>query len=590
MATTHVLTHYPKEWNLITASLLAGSPQRGGTQIPSPFCLTSVCRVLDKEAERLKAETHRVRALQMAQTPLSTLTPYYHDKAKSWREAEESFQHHGGIEQVAHFLTTFTLTEHTALTTQVARGLARQLGGDWHPLTGLHPLGLMASLPLTCGPLLTDDMIVAGIMHPRTGAPATAGAPIVLDWQGTSPRIDRATPTPLITLVGRRGEIMPVDPFANRSGGYSMAIVGAPGSGKSLMMNEIAFATLLRGGVVWVIDVGHSYRKTCDLLSGEYLQFSETDVWNLNPLQLLSPGSVDRLDDVVSVLNELLMPAQRFTALERSALTQAIDRTVKWAHFEEHRTATLRDLDAFLAQSAVGDHRIADLRAMLTPYLGPFAKWFDGTGKPLTFQNRFTVLELEGLSGHPALRQTVLMMLMLIIDETMARDRTTIKAVLIDEAWDLMGKGQSGSFIESGFRRARKHKGSFVVATQALGDFWLSPTARAAWSCADTRFFLRQDTDQVATLMTRGDFVADEGFLATLKSLTTVAGQYSEILVQTGDCPPAVGRLTIDRLSQLLFSSNPAEVTAIQAWREAGADILTALQNVAAGRFAPARN
>lgn len=102
--------------------------------------------------------------------------------------------------------------------------------------------------------------------------------------------------------------------------------------------------------------------------------------------------------------------------------------------------------------------------------------------------------------------------------------------------------------------------------------------------------FLRQDTGQVATLMTRGDFVADEGFLATLKSLTTVAGQYSEILVQTGDCPPAVGRLTIDRLSQLLFSSNPAEVTAIQAWREAGADILTALQNVAAGRFAPARN
>ena len=34
----------------------------------------------------------------------------------------------------------------------------------------------------------------------------------------------------------------------------------------------------------------------------------------------------------------------------------------------------------------------------LEPYLnGPLARWFDGSGRPIDFSSRLTVLELEGL-------------------------------------------------------------------------------------------------------------------------------------------------------------------------------------------------
>ena len=588
IATSLVLKNYPAPWHLWSASLLMGSPERGGTQIPSPFVMTSIMRVLDEADERMKASSHHVRALQMQRSQLSLFTNHYLSKAREWQHAVNSFKGEGGIEAVSHIVTVFAHPSQHDRAVQAVKSLARQLGGEWREMTGLHTLGLMATLPLCCGPLLADDLKTVGLLPRRTGATALAGAPVVLEWQGSERRVDETRPTPLVTLVGRRGELMPLDPFANRNGGYSMAIVGMPGSGKSLLMNALASATLLRGGIVWVIDIGRSYEKIADLFSGDFLEFSERDVWNLNPLQLLANGSTERLDDVVAIMAELLSPHEALGQLERSTLTNLIADIVRHAN-REGRVANFTDLayalDAVIAQT--GDQRIRDLRTELGPYLGPYAQWFDGTGRPLTFQNRFSVLELEGLKGHAALRQAVLMTLMLIIEDTMSKDRETIKMVFIDEAWDLMKVGHSAQFIESGFRRARKHRGSFVVATQGLKDFFSSPTAEAAWSCAETKCFLRQNSDQVASLIATNRFSADPGFLAQLKSLTTVAGEFSEMIVKSGDNPMAIGRFTIDRRSQLLFSSNPAEVAQIRRWQRAGATLLEAVTEVALGHVAP---
>ena len=179
------------------------------------------------------------------------------------------------------------------------------------------------------------------------------------------------------------------------------------------------------------------------------------------------------------------------------------------------------------------------------------------------------------------------MTLMLWIEKTMSLDRRTVKLVLIDEAWDLMGSGHSGKFIASGFRRARKHKGGFVVATQSLADFFKSETAEAAWSCADTRIYLRQDAECLSSLEAKGHLATDPWFRAALPSLTTVRGAWSEMIVKVGDAPPAIGRLVLDRFMQVLYSSLPAEVSAVNAWREAGATMAASVSAVANGAFEP---
>lgn len=583
---------YPeRKWSLLTATGLLGESTRGGSQIPCPFMLTSIISLLDNASERVKAEGHRMRAMQMSKTPISQLSPWYPEKAQQWTLAVKSFQTEGGLARVSHQMVLFAPAGSEAEAVHAAQSIARKVGVEMRRTTCLHAQTLLAALPMAAGPLMAQDLKQMCRLQRRTLATGIYGAPVMTEWQGTGPRDDRDRRTPLLTLIGRRGQIMHVDPFANASGNYSMTIVGKPGSGKSVVMNQLAFSTLAQGGLVWIIDVGRSYEKMAGVLDGEFLVFDKDHIWDLNPFAILNALSGDDrnegIESVVAILGELVSPGRPLPDLERSVLINCVASAAISAE-REGRFATLRDLDFAIAKLAVNDRRLDDLRMQLEPYLnGPLSCWFDGSGRPVNFTNRFTVLELEGLSAHPALRQAVLMTLMLWIEKTMARDRSTVKLVLIDEAWDLMGSGHSGKFIASGFRRARKHKGGFVVATQSLADFFKSETAQAAWQCADTRLTLRQDSEVLSALESQGLMTTDAWFRAALGSLTTVRGAWSEMIVKVGDAPPAIGRLVLDRFSQVLFSSLPAEVTAVNAWRRAGATMTTAVQAVAHGFMIP---
>lgn len=583
---------YPeRKWSLLTATGLLGESTRGGSQIPCPFMLTSIISLLDNASERVKAEGHRMRAMQMSKTPISQLSPWYPEKAQQWTLAVKSFQTEGGLARVSHQMVLFAPAGSEAEAVHAAQSIARKVGVEMRRTTCLHAQTLLAALPMAAGPLMAQDLKQMCRLQRRTLATGIYGAPVMTEWQGTGPRDDRDRRTPLLTLIGRRGQIMHVDPFANASGNYSMTIVGKPGSGKSVVMNQLAFSTLAQGGLVWIIDVGRSYEKMAGVLDGEFLIFDKDHIWDLNPFAILNALSGDDrnegIESVVAILGELVSPGRPLPDLERSVLINCVASAAISAE-REGRFATLRDLDFAIAKLAVNDRRLDDLRMQLEPYLnGPLSCWFDGSGRPVNFTNRFTVLELEGLSAHPSLRQAVLMTLMLWIEKTMARDRSTVKLVLIDEAWDLMGSGHSGKFIASGFRRARKHKGGFVVATQSLADFFKSETAQAAWQCADTRLTLRQDSEVLSALESQGLMTTDAWFRAALGSLTTVRGAWSEMIVKVGDSPPAIGRLVLDRFSQVLFSSLPAEVTAVNAWRRAGATMTTAVQAVAHGFMTP---
>lgn len=59
------------------------------------------------------------------------------------------------------------------------------------------------------------------------------------------------------------------------------------------------------------------------------------------------------------------------------------------------------------------------------------------------------------------------------------------------------------------------------------------------------------------------------------------------MIVKVGDAPPAIGRLVLDRFTQVLFSSLPAEVTAVNAWRAAGVPMVDAVRAVALGLMTP---
>ena len=209
--------HYGGHISLALTSQMLGELGRGGHQIPCPFLFTSIIAVLDSASERVKAEGHRMRALQMSHTPVSQISPWYHEKARQWTIAVNSFQTEGGIARVAHQYLLLAPAGLEAEAVHAAQSIARKAGMDVRRTTCLHAQALMGALPMCAGPLLVEDMKRSFRIQRRTLATGVCGSPVMTEWQGTPIRDDRDRRTPLLTLVGRRGQIMHVDPFANAS-------------------------------------------------------------------------------------------------------------------------------------------------------------------------------------------------------------------------------------------------------------------------------------------------------------------------------------------------------------------------------------
>lgn len=622
---------YPAEISVAHVSALLGDIGRAGAQLPGRFALAVSWQVLDRRREKDRMGTLLVRSIQMSHSQMAVFSAQYGENMRHFRTALKSFESDGGIAYVRHALLLFTKKSRMKADAQTAVALGKRLSFDLVADTAVMGQSFLMMLPLGLTPALAADARRMERFERRTVSTATNGAPWIAGWSGNGCRAGSTRETPLVTLLSRRGQIFHVDPFANVSGNYSMTIVGKSGSGKSVLMNELCASALYGNGVVWVIDVGRSYEKLAHLVGGTYLDFTSDRVRDLNPFRFAlvaagaagaavgveRPGSsacassassdssgsspaaaadlARETQEMVVRIIEALLTLKELPDRELSILRAAVDRVVTRAA-REGRVATLDDLfDELVLYRLPNDpDRTVDeavhLAAMLSPYTksGPFGRWFDGSGEPVDLTNRFTVLELEGLGTHKPLRNAVLLSLMLAIEGQMTKlPKERAKLVVIDEAWDLMGEGSAGHFIESGYRRARKLNGGYVTATQSIADYWKSPTARAAWDCADTRMYLRQDPDAIESLRHDGKLASDEGLRWAIGSLTTIRGAYSEMVVKVGDGPFEIGRLALDPYSRVAYSTLPAERAALEARLRAGMTLSDAIADVARGEVAP---
>ena len=171
--------HYGGHISLALASQMLGELGRGGHQIPCPFLFTCIIAVLDSASERVKAEGHRMRALQMSHTPVSQISPWYPEKARQWTIAVNSFQTEGGIARVAHQYVLLAPAGLEAEAVHAAQSIARKAGMDVRRTTCLHAQALMGALPMCAGPLLVEDMKRSFRIQRRTLATGICGSPVI---------------------------------------------------------------------------------------------------------------------------------------------------------------------------------------------------------------------------------------------------------------------------------------------------------------------------------------------------------------------------------------------------------------------------
>lgn len=367
--------------------------------------------------------------------------------------------------------------------------------------------------------------------------------PIIGSWHGSGNG-------GLSILNGRRGQAMLFDMYDSQTN-YNGLIAAEPGGGKSVVAQQMICDMLASGGRAWAIDQGRSYEKLCHVLGkdrAQFIEFSEESNICLNPFTFVTDIKED-MDMLKAVFTKMASPTTGLDSFQLSALESKI--IAAFSVSAQDTTVTM------VAEQCLNDkdQRINDIGTQLFAFTarGSFGRWFNGKNN-VDLTKDFVVMELQELQSKPVLQQVVLLLLFASINNEMYLTHGRRKLLLIDEAWNLLDDPVMAKAIEAAYRKVRKHEGSAWLVTQSVGDLYNSPNGRAIIGCCAWQVILQQKTDSIDFAIKSGHLNLD-GFAAQMmKSVHTVPGLYSEIMIRNGNSF-GIGRLILDRFSQVLFST-----------------------------------
>ena len=526
------------------------------------------------------------RAKQIADSELARYLPYLKKRERDYDIVTEEYAENGGLCKVTHQVLLLAPEKLAEECIEAAVSVFKEAHLDLTRDTRMHWQSLMVSLPMTMGPLLSKDLELAQRQSTKTITNAANFSPFLAEFQGTGPRNGEESLTPLLLLTGQHGQITPVDPFAS-SGNYNAIIVGTSGAGKSALTNDLITGNLGTGGKTYVIDVGASYKKLCQLLKGQWIEYGHDTHLVINPFELVRDIKED-MGFLLPILVEMASPNEGLTDFAQSVLQTHAIFCLKKAR-EQQTVATVTDLVESLTNGLVNpeknskpDRRVTDLAVQLSPFArdGAYGRHFDGRST-VNFNNDFIVLELEGLKGRKTLQSVVLLCLIFLITQDLTTgDKHTRKMVVIDEAWDLLSHKHAGNFIENGYRRARKQNASFITITQSFADYYQNDTARAALENADIRFVLRQKEESLRFMESQKKVAFSPWEMNAIKNIRMREGEYSECLFSTPDTVPALLQIRFDPFSRLLYSSRATDVARIEALMQKGFGVTEAISSI----------
>lgn len=573
---------YPTDYALALTSNWIGSAQE---DIPCPFLITAIVNMPDFEKTKSHATLMAARAQQIAESEVAHYVPYLKRRAQDYRIVTEEYAKGGGLCRMTHQVLLFAEKEKALDALQAAKAVFKSAHLDLVADTRMHLQSFLSSLPMISGPLMAEDLKRAMRSSTKTLTSVASLAPLIAEPFGTGPRDHEETITPLLLTTGRHGQITPIDLFSN-AGNFNAVIVGASGAGKSALTNDLITGNLGTAGITYVIDVGESYKKLATLLGGQWIEYAPETHLVINPFELVRDIKED-MGFLMPILVEMASPNDGLSDFLFSVLQTHVLHCLNEAR-RSGKTPEITDLVDSLKtgfadpedRTGSPDPRIQDLAVQLTPYSreGVYGHYFCGTSS-VNFTSNFIVLELEGLKSRKSLQSVVLLCLIFLITQDLtAGDKHIRKMVVIDEAWDLLSHKHAASFIENGYRRARKQNASFITITQSFADYYRNPTAQAALENADIRFILRQKPESLDFLKREKKLTVSDWEWQAMKSLRLQADEYAECLFSAPQTVPAVLQIRFDPFSRLLYSTHAHDVGRIEEGLSQG---LTLTQSIA---------
>ena len=377
-------------------------------------------------------------------------------------------------------------------------------------------------------------------------------------------------------MLTRRGQAALIDLYES-STNYSGIIFAEAGAGKSFFTQKVVADYLAAGAKVWVIDAGRSYLKLCKMVGGEFIEFKpESDVC-LNPFTHVEDLE-EEMDILKAIIAKMAAPEDTLDDYQMSRVEQAITST--WQKFGNAATITAV-ADWFINQS--DDEECRRLGRQLFPFAGgQYTKWFDGENN-LDMSSAFICMELSDLKGRPALQQVVLLQLISRINHDMYKaqlgERGRKKILIVDEAWEMLDDPMMAKAMVAAYRKARKEDGAVLVVTQAIGDVYASKNTEAIAANSAWQFILQQKSESIDSAIDSKQFKIEPYGAHMLKTVHTMPGKYSEIMVKRSETDWGIVRLVVDEFHNVTFSSKGAARNEILDDLDRGVDAVEAVNN-----------
>ncbi len=570
---------FPTEWIGSANGELTGAFFNRIQRIACPFMITMSIHIPDQTSAAATAQNNMLRATQMKDTEVGKYVPQWKGRHADWTYVVGCMDQGSKLIRASYQIVLFAPQGTEQACEQSLRNVFSAQGWNLVKDRFCTVPRVMSAMPLWIGRENYELMNKLKFFSTFLSWNAVNLAPWIGEWKGNVPYGQ----DPMLMFLGRRGQVCYVDPFLNTKGNFNIAVAAASGAGKSFFTQDYVKAILGSGGKAFIIDSGRSYENLCQILDGEYIDFGEGNTICLNPFTSILEDAVaggntfsEQLPLLIALIGTMASPMEPISAKHNAILGKAI--LSAWQSYGNKTTMT--QVQKALRKSPEQEGH--DLSVMLSPYCvdGAYEQYFEGEGN-INFKKNFVVLELEALNAKADLQIVVIFLLMKRITEAMyLSGRGQRKICIIDEAWRLLGSGNSANVIEEGYRVARKYNGSFMTVTQSLMDYYKAPTATAAYVNSDFVFLLRQKPESLAEIEMKGYLVMTPFEKRVYGSITTFGGRYSEIAIKSPD-GLAVGQLVVDKFSGKLMSTKAEDVHAIKMFEQQGYSKLEAIKKVA---------
>jgi len=276
--------------------------------------------------------------------------------------------------------------------------------------------------------------------------------------------------------------------------------MGKSGGGKSFLVKLETLRLLMMDVHVIIIDPENEYGKLSESVGGEFVEFSLSSEYKINPFDLATnEPEPDELTNKILNLHSLMRVIMGDLTPSQDAL---LDRALVLTYREKGITPDpetfktepplLEDLYKILIGMETKEGR--ELSDRLEKFVKGSAAGIFNHQSNFDIKNPFTVFGVRDLEEN--LRPVAMYIVLDYIWNRVRKNRRK-RVLIVDEAWYLIKNKDSGAYLHSFAKRARKYLLGMTTITQDVEDFLNTDEGKAIITNSSLQIILKQSTAAV---------------------------------------------------------------------------------------------